>query len=728
MTPHCSGGNIRVRSLELFAVCAIFALIARAQDVSTLARAYAANPDLTNRAALLRYAAGHKDASGAIALLAVSAGDVRTQQHPDTIRNLQTAAPRLSQIPDYVAWLSASARFVNREFEAAAVDCEAVMKQQPRSPFFGQAALLAAKAYIDANAPARAIELLQRVYKELPQPDGDAAMAGAYDAAHDSVNALAFDQRLWLEYPATTQARDAAAEIERLKIAFGSSYHPPSASALLARATKLLEYRDSARARKEFAALATSATGAERDLALVRLGAADQQARKDALVVTYLQALHVTTPEADAERLYYLLVSARRLNRLDVMDRAVDELARWHPKSEWRLRALVAAGNEYFLLNQPEQFEPLFRTCQEQFPDAAQAQYCHWRITFSAYLQARKDTAELLRTHLRRFPDSDKASASMYFLGRLAERASNWGEARAWYDRLLRAYPNYYYAVLARARKSERAILAAAPDPATVDFLRRVSFPSRALPVSFEAQPPARVRFERAGLLRMAALDEYAEAELRFGARDSDQPEAYGLELARIASSRSAPERAIRYLKRYAPGYLLAPLESAPREFWTLAFPIPWRGALFQYSEAVGLDPYMVAALIRQESEFDPDVVSAARAYGLTQILPSTGRELGRRLRLRSFRPNKLLQPEFNIRLGTVYLRSLLDQFGGAWEPTLAAYNAGKTRVVAWRGRMEYREPAEFVEAIPFSETRNYVQVVIRNADLYRRLYERSSK
>ena len=111
-----------------------------------------------------------------------------------------------------------------------------------------------------------------------------------------------------------------------------------------------------------------------------------------------------------------------------------------------------------------------------------------------------------------------------------------------------------------------------------------------------------------------------------------------------------------------------------------------------------------------------------------TQILPGTGRELSRRLHLGSFRSKRLLQPEFNLHLGTIYLKSLLDQFGGAWEPTLASYNAGKSRVLAWSSRIEYREPAEFVEAIPFSETRNYVQVVLRNGDLYRRLYQGSQQ
>jgi soluble lytic murein transglycosylase len=82
-----------------------------------------------------------------------------------------------------------------------------------------------------------------------------------------------------------------------------------------------------------------------------------------------------------------------------------------------------------------------------------------------------------------------------------------------------------------------------------------------------------------------------------------------------------------------------------------------------------------------------------------------------------------LLRPEVNLRLGTHYLRMMLDQFDGRWEPTLAAYNAGASRARDWLGWGEFREPAEFVESIPFTETRNYVQIVLRNAETYRALY-----
>jgi len=207
-----------------------------------------------------------------------------------------------------------------------------------------------------------------------------------------------------------------------------------------------------------------------------------------------------------------------------------------------------------------------------------------------------------------------------------------------------------------------------------------------------------------------------------------DQPQVLAVELAGLAIKRQFPDRAVRYIKRYAPGYLYIPMDSAPAEFWRLAFPLPYREPLERFAKQTDLDPFLVAALIRQESEFDRNAISRSKAYGLTQVLPSTGRDLSRRLGYKRYSANRLFEAEFNLQLGTYYLKSLLGQLGGGVEATLAAYNAGKSRAVAWMSWYQYREPAEFVEMIPFTETRNYVQVVLRNADVYRRLYGGSAR
>jgi soluble lytic murein transglycosylase len=176
-------------------------------------------------------------------------------------------------------------------------------------------------------------------------------------------------------------------------------------------------------------------------------------------------------------------------------------------------------------------------------------------------------------------------------------------------------------------------------------------------------------------------------------------------------------------MKGAVPDYLSMSLEDAPPAFWELLFPLPYQKDLLRSARQQNLDPYIVAALIRQESEFNPQALSPAHAYGLTQVEPSTGRALARQAGVRHFNNRALFQPATNLKLGTYYLRALLDQWGGKWEPTLASYNAGKSHVNDWLSWNTYEEPAEFVESIPFTETREYVQAVLRNAAVYRQLY-----
>ena len=129
-----------------------------------------------------------------------------------------------------------------------------------------------------------------------------------------------------------------------------------------------------------------------------------------------------------------------------------------------------------------------------------------------------------------------------------------------------------------------------------------------------------------------------------------------------------------------------------------------------------------MASLIRQESEFNPGAVSRANAVGLMQLLPKVGSGVAKQQKLRHFATSQLFTPEVNLRLGTRYFREMVDKFG-SFEYALAAYNAGSNRVDDWLGQGKYRDPQEFVESIPFTETREYVQAILRNANVYRQLY-----
>ena len=133
------------------------------------------------------------------------------------------------------------------------------------------------------------------------------------------------------------------------------------------------------------------------------------------------------------------------------------------------------------------------------------------------------------------------------------------------------------------------------------------------------------------------------------------------------------------------------------------------------------LDPMLVAGLIRQESAFESNAASRVGAMGLMQVMPKTASKLARQLKVRYVRA-RLTDPGYNLQLGSRYLANLIQAFGTP-EAALAAYNAGEDRVAQWQAGQNYLEPAEFVESIPFTETREYVQIVIRNAEVYRQVY-----
>ena len=292
--------------------------------------------------------------------------------------------------------------------------------------------------------------------------------------------------------------------------------------------------------------------------------------------------------------------------------------------------ALISIADQARTENQASVYLPLYKTCAETFGADSRAAWCSWQMAFDSYRHDSGEAADLLRAHIQKYPKSQDVDNALYFLGRLAENKKDFTAARACYDELNQRFPNTYYAVIARERLKIPALEASTPNLGTVEFLHGVSWPPRLQFPSFEPNDTAQLRINRSQLLALTGLYDFAENELKFGARNdqTDQPNVYAFELAKEASTRGAPDQGMRYIKAYAPDYLYMPLDQAPVPFWRLAFPIPYRQSIEAQSHAQNLDPFLISALIRQESEFNVSVISYANAYGLMQILPSTGREL----------------------------------------------------------------------------------------------------
>ena len=132
-------------------------------------------------------------------------------------------------------------------------------------------------------------------------------------------------------------------------------------------------------------------------------------------------------------------------------------------------------------------------------------------------------------------------------------------------------------------------------------------------------------------------------------------------------------------------------------------------------------DPMFAAGLIRQESTFQADIVSYANAIGLMQVLPKTGKILAKQLKVR-YNKKLLYDANYNLQLGMLYIANLVAPYRRP-EYAAAAYNAGEDRIALWKSERNYEEIPELVESIPFTQTREYVQIVLRNAAVYRMIY-----
>ncbi|MGH7616258.1 MAG: lytic transglycosylase domain-containing protein, partial [Gemmatimonadaceae bacterium] len=217
-------------------------------------------------------------------------------------------------------------------------------------------------------------------------------------------------------------------------------------------------------------------------------------------------------------------------------------------------------------------------------------------------------------------------------------------------------------------------------------------------------------------LLERLGMD--AEARLEYDALDeaaTKNPErAPATAIAFAEHGQTA--RAIRIAQRLVDG------GRRDAATYRLLFPILDQDELSRDAKARGLDPALVAGVIRQESSFNPRAVSVAGARGLMQLLPSVGQDVSRSLAFAMWYPALLLDPDANLQLGTAHLASYVKQYG-ALPRVLAAYNAGGSRVTRWTTKAGTADPELFAERIPFAETRDYVRLVQRNAQVYRALY-----
>src|SRR6267154_1245140 len=289
-------------------------------------------------------------------------------------------------------------------------------------------------------------------------------------------------------------------------------------------------------------------------------------------------------------------------------------------------------------------------------------------------------------------------TSARFWLGKLNLLARDTAGARATWVALVREDSIGYYGLRARRELDLPPLrIAAAPLPG----------PSPAVAISLG----------RIDTLLLAGLDTAAQAEVRAvlghaPQQDADALLAWGDGLA----ARGFGPAAVRL------GWQAALKSPNDSRVLRVIFPWPNRRAVEAEAAEFGVDPLLLVAIVRQESVFDAQALSPAGARGLAQLLPGTAALTARGLDV-TFYPEWITVPDLNLHLGAAHLQELLQRFGGRVDVAAAAYNAGSSPVKRWLERPGADDPDEFVELIPYQETRGYVRAVLRNRELYRALY-----
>lgn len=662
------------------------------------------------------YAHKHaKDDAGPVAWLVIGYAHYVDKDYVSARSSWERAKPLEPLLGDYLDYLQAAA--CQGESNPAAVlhTLDGFEQKYPDSLLAHDVAMLYASALMATNAPQRASAYLEK-HRQPLKADIEITLARAYLAAGDKGKASEIFHKLYFEMPTSAEAEAAAIELRNLgeMQPAGSFDQRHNRVGLL---TKARRYQD---VLNELSPLVEQAPPdkmldlqAEFAAALYRVKKRDDAQHLFESIVQN-QAAAVNTK---AQALYFLAELAREKDDGQKNRDYVAQLRTLAPDSPWMTDALVSAGNMYMLRRDYEVAVPFYAEIYQRQKNGNLAPYMHWKTAWLTYrMGKREDARRLFEEQLEMYPSSPEVSAAIYWLGRMAEDAGNKPLARAYFQKLGENYRYFYYANLARSRMSNLGNEVV--DPPLLDKLPHLSPP----PHDWEL-PADNVRAQKAQLLANAALYEFAVTEMQAASAGSPPWEAKSV--AEIYGEQGSYIRAIETLKRAVPGYFTAEIPQIPRPVWEGLFPRPFWDELKRDAAANHLDPHLVASLIRQESEFNPSAISPANAMGLMQLLPSVGKGLAKEMKIRHFSPDDLLVANTNLQLGTRYFKHMVDHYDGQVEYALAAYNAGEDRVDDWRKNGQFKDIEEFVESIPFRETREYVQAIMRNAIIYKLLYSK---
>ena len=618
---------------------------------------------------------------------------LRTGQTDAARDAFDRVASEFSPLAPYASFYAASAALQDGHLDDAAVRLERLLSSAPPPPLLRRGRMLYADTLIQLGRHDSAEAVLLRV---LAEPTDDVSFARAWwllgqatEGQKKIPQAARAYRMAWWSVP---EAADADAALAHLRVLQNDRAVEPSAESRLQRARRLMAAGEFAAAEGEFTAALheplapDAASDAWYYLGRIRLGSTKA-------VYAFEQA---TTMGSDVPRgLFWQGRALASVGRAGAAQERWARVARDFAGSAWAPFALLSLAGMADVHGDLPAAIRWMRELAERYPQTGPADEARWRVGWFAYRAGRYAEAE--REFLdaaRRFPSAWRAPACLYWAAKARMRLGK--NSQELLEAVAQRFPLTYYGQRAR----EVAHLSAPEVP--------------------PAPTAIRPREDRvlSGLEELAALGFYEDAADLAEELARTSPDDALAQTAAWLHARAGEHR--RSVVAIAPALRSVLIGGArgDRELWSLAYPQAYWPAVRDAAETAGIDPYLVLAVMREESTFDPRAVSPAGAVGLLQLMPTTASVVARA----AMRPVDLMDPQTNILTGTQFLGGQLRSFRGDVVLALAAYNAGPfaARRIARRPRTD---PDVFLESIAIAETRFYVQHVLQTYGIYRWLY-----
>lgn len=643
-----------------------------------------------------------------LALLATEDGD------PEALALLEESAG-LSGIDDYLIFYRAQALSGQGLHSEAASAYESIILSYPSSLLAGKARYLRGAAFFEAAEFRKSAEAFENFLSTdsgsplVPEAvllfSESLIKSGAPEKAVASLKGLATGQ------PADVHGQKAHEALTALASAGvkGAGFTPEER---FSRADGLLRAASFDAAIEEFRQLSGLPEFKERASFKTAVALARQKkySQSEELLKGHLSA---ADPSVAAEALYWYALVSIRQGKEGGAEEALKRLSAKFPESGERARVLMLLGRSRED-SDPEGAARLYKRVLSDFIDSPVSDDAFWKLSWGAYTSGRyEDAYEGFSRYLVARPGGRDTSRSRYWKARSAERLGRAGEAAEGYGEVCAKAPDTFYCLMsaARARDLRKEAGAAPAITKAVPASAPVSEGRTSLEVlkseSAFAQNP---RYRAAQELLALGLREEAAGEIERIAAVYTGNRADIAELALLLYDAGDFYRAFRIYRLHL---------SSDRELLHLGFPLRVVESVREKS-AVSVDPFLVAAVAREESHFNPGAVSSVGALGMMQIMPSTGKGIAEKLGER-FAEGKLFEPGTSIRFGSWYLGQLLDRFGGDLALAISGYNAGPTAAARWARTLPF-ELDEFVESIPYNETRAYSKRVLRSYAEFLRL------